>query len=64
MTFFEQVEVIAKTAKVACKRPLNNTEKTAFGLLFTLCEEGKKLEAENADMRHKLLKYKETPPTL
>ena len=44
MTFFEQVEVTAKLSKVSCKRPLNSTEKTAFGLIFTLCEEGKKLE--------------------
>lgn len=54
MTYFEQVEVIAKTAKVACKRPLTPTEKTAFGLLFTLCEKGKELEAENADLRNQL----------
>lgn len=47
MTFFEQVEVTAKLSKVSCKRPLNSTEKTAFGLIFTLCEEGKKLENEN-----------------
>ena len=51
MTYFEQVEVIAKTAKVACNRPLTPTERTAFGLLFTLCEKGKELEAENADLQ-------------
>ena len=50
MTFFEQVEVTAKLSKVSCKRPLNSTEKIAFGLIFTLCEEGKKLENANRDL--------------
>ena len=59
MTYFEQVEVIARTAKIACKRPLTPTEKTAFGLLFTLCEKGKELEAENTDLRNELRALKE-----
>lgn len=54
MTFFEQVEVTAKLSKVSCKRPLNSTEKTAFGLIFTLCEEGKKLENANTSLQERV----------
>ena len=59
MTFFEQVEVTAKLSKVSCKRPLNSTEKTAFGLIFTLCEEGKKLENANQDLWERVQKMED-----
>ena len=60
MTFFEQVEVTAKLSKVSCKRPLNSTEKTAFGLIFTLCEEGKKLENANRELWERVQELEKT----